>query len=211
MAVKTQTIEDFLTQLGSSAPTPGGGGASSLAGAYGVSLGLMVGNLTRGKKKYAEFEARLAVLMDKLTGLQSDFLQLADADEAVFAPLAEAYRLPKETAEELAHKEEVLETCLLQASMVPLQIMEKACEAVNYLEELGRCGSRLAVSDVGVGVQFLNTALTGAVMNVYINTKLMKNREKAEELNAYAARLLEDGTHKVYGIYEEIERELCGS
>lgn len=211
MTAKEYTTETFLNELGSKAPTPGGGGASSLAGAYGVSLGLMVGNLTSGKKKYAEFEERLQWIMEKLEQLRTQFLTLADADAEAFAPLSRAYGLPRETEEEQQYREKVLEKCLLDACMVPLHIMEAACEAVCYMEELAERGSRLAVSDVGVGVQFLNTALTGAIMNVYINTKLMKDREKAKELNAYAARLMEDGIHRVYSIYEQIERELCAN
>ena len=46
-----QKTTDFLEQLSSSAPIPGGGGASAAVGAFASALGLMVTNLTVGKKK----------------------------------------------------------------------------------------------------------------------------------------------------------------
>ena len=81
-------------------------------------------------------------------------------------------------------------------------------EVLDILEYLAEKGSRMAISDVGVGVQFARAALTGAVMNVYINTKSMKNRERAEELNAKANGLIEAGTRQADEIYEKVQRGL---
>ena len=51
-----QTCREFIDVLASKEPVPGGGGASALVGAVGMALGSMVGELTIGKKKYAEYE-----------------------------------------------------------------------------------------------------------------------------------------------------------
>ena len=187
-------ISEYLDILSSKAPVPGGGGASALAGALGDSLGQMVVHLTLGKKKYAQVQDEMLEYESHLKRLQEEFLVLADRDAEVFAPLAECYRLLDVTEEEKAYKEKVMEERLLDASFVPLEIMEHAVAMLGILEILGDKGSRLAVSDVGVGVQFIRASLLGAVMNVYINTKSMKNREKAEELNARAGQLIEEGT-----------------
>lgn len=96
----------------------------------------------------------------------------------------------------------------MAASLVPLEIMEKAVEMLGMLDFLAEKGSRLAVSDVGVGVQFIRTAILGAVMNVYINTSSMRNREKAEELNQEARELTEDGTRRADAIYEKVLTQL---
>ena len=101
-----------------------------------------------------------------------------------------------------------MEERLLDASFVPLEIMEHAVAMLGILEILGDKGSRLAVSDVGVGVQFIRASLLGAVMNVYINTKSMKNREKAEELNARAGQLIEEGTAWADRIYAKVLDQL---
>lgn len=206
--VEQKTIEGFLEVLSSKEPVPGGGGASALAGALGNALGQMVANLTIGKKKYADVEAEIKELLGRMQRLQAAFVTLADRDAQVFAPLAQCYSLPSLTEEEKAYKEKVMEERLLDASFVPLEIMEHAVAMLGILEILGDKGSRLAVSDVGVGVQFIRASLLGAVMNVYINTKSMKNREKAEELNARAGQLIEEGTAWADRIYAKVLDQL---
>lgn len=205
-----QTIHEFLEVLSSKQPVPGGGGASALSGALGTALGLMVGNLTVGKKKYAAVETEVFAMMERLTALQREMVRLIDEDARVFAPLAAAYGLSAETEEERAHKAQVMEENLVNASLVPLKIMELAGEILKILEELEQKGSVMAVSDVGVAVQFARTALTGAVMNVYINTKSMKDRRKALELNDRAEKVLSEGLTLADQIYDHVLRRLKG-
>ena len=206
--VENMTIQGFLDVLSSKEPVPGGGGASALAGALGNALGQMVANLTIGKKKYAQGEDEIKELAERMKGIQGQFTALADQDAKVFAPLAKCYSLPSGTEEEKAYKAEVMEARLLDASLVPMEIMEKASEMLEIMDILADKGSRMAVSDVGVGVQFIRTALLGAVMNVYINTKSMKNREKAEEMNEKAERLIKEGTEAADRIYQKVLEQL---
>ena len=206
--IESMTIQEFLDVLSSKEPVPGGGGASALAGALGNALGQMVSNLTTRKKKYALVEDEIKELAERMKGIQGQFTQLADQDAKVFAPLAKCYSLPSGTEEEKAYKAEVMEARLLDASLVPMEIMEKAAEMLEIMDILADKGSRMAVSDVGVGVQFIRTALLGAVMNVYINTKSMKNREKAEEMNEKAERLIREGTEAADRIYQKVLGQL---
>ena len=101
-----------------------------------------------------------------------------------------------------------MEQRLLAASLVPMEIMEKALEMLTFLEELADKGSVMAVSDVGVGVQFIRTALNGAVMNVYINTKSMQDRETAGRLNEEAERMVLEGSRRADAIYEKVLEKL---
>lgn len=208
--IEKKTIGEWTDQLASKAPVPGGGGASALGGAVGAALGQMVSNLTIGKKRYRDVEEEVCQRLSGLERLQKEFLALADKDGEVFAPLAQAYGLPADTEEQRAEKERIMEERLLAASLVPLEIMEKAMAVLDILEYLAENGSRMAISDVGVGVQFARAALTGAVMNVYINTKSMKNREKAEELNEKAERLIEAGTRQADEIYKKVQGTIKG-
>ena len=198
----------WLNSLASKAPVPGGGGASAIGGALAAALGQMVANLTVGKKKYAEVEEEMQKYLTDLKNMQQEFLHFSDRDAEVFAPLAECYRLPSATPEEKEHKDAVMEEKLLDASMVPVEIMEKSLELLEIFDVLADKGSRMAVSDVGVAVQFTRTALLGAVMNVYINTKSMKNREKAEEINQGAKRMIKIGTSQADEIYEKVLAQL---
>ena len=206
--IKEMVTEECLAELSSKKPTPGGGGAAALGGAAGVSLGQMVINLTLGKKKYADVEEEMKELLEQLETLKAEFLHLADEDARVCAPLAAAYGLPGTTDEEKKRKAEVLEGHLLTASLVPLRVMEDAQKALVIMDILAEKGSRMAVSDVGVGVQFIRTALTGAVMNVWINTKSMKDREKAEELNGQADEMMRSGTAAADAVYQKVENAL---
>lgn len=194
MGFTTKTCEEFVDVLASKAPVPGGGGASALVGAIGMALGNMVGSLTVGKKKYADVEADIIALKEKATALQADFLRLVEADAEAFEPLAKAYGMPRETEEEKAEKARVMAIVLKDACAVPMEIMEKCCEAIELIVEFGAKGSKLAISDAGVGAAFCKAALQGASLNVYINTKSMADREYAEELNKKADAMLEKYT-----------------
>lgn len=206
-----QKIYEYLDVLASKAPVPGGGGASALGGALAAALGQMVANLTVGKKRYADVEEEMQGYLCALNICQMELVALADRDAEVFAPLAAAYGMPTETEEQKEEKDRVMEENLLAASLVPLQIMEKAVGMMTVLEEMEKKGSRMAVSDVGVAVQFARTALTGAVMNVYINTKSMKNREKAAELDGRAGELMQAGILKADEIYGRVLEKLTGT
>lgn len=202
--IEKEILGQWVDTLASKAPVPGGGGASALGGALAAALGQMVANLTVGKKRYADVEEEMQQSLFALNILQMELMALADKDAEVFAPLAASYGMPTETEEQKAEKERVMEANLLAASLVPLKMMEKASAVLDILGLLEEKGSRMAVSDVGVAVQFARAALNGAVMNIYINTRSMKNREKAEELNESARKLIEDGTAQADEIYGKV-------
>ena len=207
MMLEKKTTE-FLEELSSSAPVPGRGGASAAAGAYAAALGLMVGNLTTGKKKYADVEEEICESMKKLEQLRDKLTRLVDEDAKAFEPLSKAYGMPKETEEQKKLKEQVMETALREACRVPLEIMEVSIEVMELLQVLEEKGSRLAVSDAGVGILFAKTSLEGASLNVFINTRLMKDRQYAEELNQRADAWIARGRtleQQVYhGVLEKI-------
>lgn len=205
-----KTIGDWTEVLASKEPVPGGGGASALGGVLGAALGQMVANLTVGKKRYADVEEEMQQSLIRLKKLQEDLMDLADQDAEVFAPLAKAYKMPSETEEQKAEKARVMEERLLAASLVPMQMMEKASAVLNILEELEKKGSRMAISDVGVAAQFARAALLGAVMNVYINTRSMEDREKAAKLNERAGQLIAEGVKRADAIYQRVQKRLIG-
>ena len=129
------SCEDFLSQLASKAPAPGGGGAAALVGAAGVALGNMVGNLTTGKKKYSAVEEEILALNARAETLRKRLEALVQADADAFTPLAAAYGLPRETPEQQARKAAVLAEALDGACAIPLDIMDACCEAARMLAE----------------------------------------------------------------------------
>jgi len=203
-----ESCEDFVHVLGSKEPAPGGGGASALVGAIGIALGNMVASLTVGKKKYEAVEQEMYALKSKAEKLEEELLGLVEEDAIVFKPLAKAYGLPKDTEEQRAEKERILEEALKTACSVPLAIMEKCCEAIKLQQEFMAKGSALAISDAGVGACFCKAALEGASLNVFINTKVMKDRTYANEINEKAHAMLSAYTALADKIFESVLKEL---
>lgn len=208
MGFSTVPCNEFVEVLASKAPVPGGGGASALVGAIGTALGNMVGSLTVGKKKYADVEAEMYELKAKCDKLQAELLQLIERDAEVFEPLSKAYGMPRATEEEKAEKARVMEIVLKDACSVPMEIMEKCCEAIDVIEEFAAKGSALAISDAGVGVTFCKAALLGASLNVFINTKSMADKEYAASLNEKADKMIADYSKKADDIFAAVNARL---
>ena len=204
MSFSDKSCSEFVEVLATKAPVPGGGGASAMVGALATALGNMVGSLTVGKKKYAAVEEEMWALKDRCDRLQKDFLHLVERDAEVFEPLARAYSMPKNTEEEKAEKARVMEIVLRDACSVPMEIMEKCCEAIDIIAVFAEKGSVIAISDAGVGAAFAKAALKGASLNVYINTKSMADRALAAELNARCDRMLEEYTDKADAIFDSV-------
>ena len=178
---------EFVTVLASNAPVPGGGGASALVGAIGTALGNMVGSLTVGKKKYADVEAEIIALKGKCDRLQKDLLDQIALDAKGFEPLAKAYGIPKDDP----NRDRILEDATMVACQVPMKIMELCCESLDAIAVFAEKGSRLAVSDAGCGAVCVKAALQAASLNVFINTKTLKNREAADEMNKKCLDMLD--------------------
>lgn len=203
-----KSCNQFLEELAGKAPTPGGGGAAALVGAVGVALGNMVGSLTTGKKKYAAVEADIQRLNAKAEVLRRELEELVTADAEAFAPLSKAYGLPKSTPEEAAHKAQVMEAALEDACAVPMKIMMRCCDALDLIEEYAEKGSVMAVSDAGCAAVFCKAALQAASLNVFINTRAMQNRNRANQLNLEADILLSNYLPKADKIFDRVNRGL---
>ena len=198
---KLQTCEDFIEVLASKAAVPGGGGAAALTGAIGIALGNMVGSLT-------DVEDEIIECKKEADEIAKEVLELMDKDAEAFEPLSRAYGLPKSTPEEIAEKEEIMENALNVACGVPIEIMKTCARGIDLVEVFAAKGSRIALSDAGVGATLLKSAMQGASLNVYINTKSMKDRKRAEELNQLADSLREEYEAKADRIFAEVSSRI---
>ncbi len=186
---KEMTLVEFADELASSAPTPGGGGACAYVAALGVALGRMVAALTTGKEKYADTQEELDEIIVRLEENQKKMIDGIEEDAKGFLPLAEAFALPRETQAEIQHRQMMIEACLLDAARSPINLMKSIVPIVLDLERLTDIGSSIVVSDAGTGVIFCQAAVDAAMLNVYINTKLMSDKMKAMSLNQEARSL----------------------
>lgn len=201
MDMTMESCRKFVEVLASNAPAPGGGGAAALVGAIGTALGNMVGSLTVGKKKYADVEEEIIALKARCDALQTELLNQVEADEVNFLPLAKAYGIPKDDP----NRDAVMEEATIIACSTPMKIMELCCQALDAIAIFTAKGSRLAVSDAGCGAVCVKAALQAASLNVFINTKTLKNRETAEEMNAKCLGMLDQYGKLADEIFETVK------
>jgi len=186
--ISKMDLSAFIDVLSSSEPTPGGGGASAVTGAMGAALAGMVASLTLKSAKYSDVHTEMADIKSQTDKLQMRLLELADEDAAVFAPLAAAYKIPKDEP----GRDETLEKALVYACSAPLDIMSACADALKLFPVLREKGTKMAVSDVDAGEILCKSAIRTASFNVFINTKLMKDRAKAEETDNLTRKMVEE-------------------
>lgn len=198
------SVTEFTEQLASKTSVPGGGGASGLVGAIAIALGDMVGEFTVGKKKYADVESEIITLMEKAQDLRVKLLQCIQDDAVAFEPLSKAYSIPADDP----NRAEVMEKCLKDAAAVPYKILELCCEAIDLQRDFADKGSVIMISDAATGAAMLEGAIKGAAINVRINTKSMKDRAYAEELNGKVDSLVSEYSKKATEIYNDVLNRL---
>ena len=146
-------------------------------------------------------EAEIIALKAKCDQLQQDLLDQIAADAKGFEPLAKAYGIPKDDP----NRDQILEEATIVACQVPMKIMELCCEAIEAIAVFAAKGSRLAVSDAGCGAVCVKGALQAASLNVFINTKTLKNREAAEEMNRKCLGMLDKYCAMADEIFETVK------
>lgn len=199
------TCLEFIDKLASKEAVPGGGGASALVGAIGMAMGMMVGNLTVGKEKYKDVETDILYLLTKSDDVLVRLENLVDQDAEAFKPLAYAYSLPSETEEEKKQKSIVLQEALIDAIEVPLAVLQAACDAAVLLADYVEKGSRLAISDVGVGAACCLAAMQGARLSVLINLRLLEDQTVKEKYREKLESLYGNGIDLAKQVYDLAE------
>jgi formiminotetrahydrofolate cyclodeaminase len=177
-----KTIGSYLDEIASSAPTPGGGNVAAFCGAVACSLGIMVCNLTIGKKKYADAEEEMIRVKENLTNLQGEFIRLAGEDNKAFESVMEAFKLPKENDEQKASRLQKIEEATMYAADIPSEVIQTASSTCQYLAAAADKGNQNSISDAAVAMSLLQTAAQGAFMNVLINYASLTNKTAGEEI-----------------------------
>jgi formiminotetrahydrofolate cyclodeaminase len=172
-----KTVAQFLDELASSAPVPGGGSGAALVGALGAALASMVGNLTLGKPKYADVQADIQALLAQTEALRARLTNLIEEDVAVYHRLSSAYKMPKDTDEQKAARTAAIQVILRDATAVPMNIAEACVGVLKLCKPMADKGNVGAVSDAGVAALLAEAALRSAALNVLINLAAIKDAE----------------------------------
>ena len=178
----TMPIDEFLDLLASSNPTPGGGGIAALTGATAAGLISMVCNLTIGKAKYAGVENDVKVLLAQSEKLRARLHQLVDEDASAYSQVMDAFKLPKNTDQEKAARVARIQEATIEASRVPLDIAKECARVVDLAGPAARLTNVQAIGDVAMAAYLAEGALRGAVINIDINLRSVKDREAVKGL-----------------------------
>ncbi len=186
-----QSIASFVEALGSSAPAPGGGAASALAGALAAALAEMVARFTVGREKYRNVEERAAAVLNQAEEARATLLALAADDERAFQEVSAAYHLPRATAEERATREDAIQAALASAMQPPLRAVRAACAVVELAAEIAAIGNGTVISDAGCAALLGEAAARAAALNVLANATLLRDTTLADATRAEVRALLE--------------------
>ena len=190
---KNMQIKDYIDVLSSKSSMPGGGTVSAINGAMGISLILMVVNLSYGKKGFIEYRDDLKYIIDEGEKLKQSFLDLIDEDVLAYNKMIEVYNMKKDSEEDKKLRSEKMQEALKVCVVPPMNVLSlciKSLELANLA-----CGktTKSAESDIKIGIDNLICAVKGAINNININIQYMKNQteiEKVEkQLNDYKNEL----------------------
>lgn len=182
----TKSVETWLQELAGRTPTPGGGGAAALTAAISAALIGMVTAYTTGEK-WHDREARMKELNAEAAELRAAALGLVTEDEAAFAAVGAAYRMPRGTDAEKSERAAAIQVALVEAAQPPAGVARVARRLVDMAGELVDSGNRNVVSDVGVASAAAQAALQGAVLNIEINLRQITDPQAGTDLRAEVA------------------------
>jgi len=181
MKLVEKTVMDFISEVDSKQPAPGGGSVSALASTLGVSLTRMVGHLTMSKKAFAKLDISIQQDFPKQMSLllkeKEALLDLVDEDTNAFNQMMKAYSMPKDTQEQIKARESAVQVATIQGIEVPRAVCTHSLACLRELEFLVLYGNKSAISDVGVGVLMMCSGIEGAVLNMKINLPGLTDEE----------------------------------
>lgn len=206
------SLKDFIEELGSNSPAPGGGSVSALSASLASTLVTMVFNLTIGKKEYIEYEDliknEIIRSLDYAEYHKNNFLDLMEQDTSAFLSLMDAYKMPKNSEEEIQIRKEKIQQGNKQALEIPLEVAQKAYKLYNYIDIAVEYGNKNALSDTGVAALLVEIAIEGALLNVKINILGLKDDSYKKELTDKCNIILENSKKRKEEIISRIESEL---
>lgn len=188
-----KTIKEFLDELSSSSPAPGGGSVAALSGALGAALVSMVCHLTIGKKGYENVSDEMNEVLKKSNALKEKFTLLIDEDTNAFNKVMAAYKMPKETDEEKEKRRNAIQDALKNAANVPLDVMKQCVNVLSLAKIVSEKGNKNAVSDAGVAALISLAGLNSAMLNIETNLSGIKDEKFVSEMKNEVETLTSNG------------------
>ncbi|GCE02869.1 cyclodeaminase/cyclohydrolase family protein [Dictyobacter aurantiacus] len=199
-------LQEYLDDLASSKSTPGGGSTAALSGAMGSALACMVSRLTLSKADYADVHPEIETILTQTERLRTRFQELMQADIDAYGKLSAHFKLPRGTAEEKTARTQAIQSGLVEAALVPLEMVERASELVQHCQRIAEIGNKNVLSDIATAAMMASGAGTGAAWMVRANLNSMKDAERISALNSRlnaALDTIQAGSQRVVAIVGE--------
>lgn len=184
-------LQNYLDELASAEPTPGGGAAAALSGAQAAALASMVARLTLGKANYAAVQPEIEEILSQTEQLRALFQQLMQDDSDAYAALAKVLKLPRGTPEEKSARSRAVQSALARTALVPLDVVECAATLLRLCQRIAEIGNVNVISDIAVAVTLATGAGTGAAWMVRTNLHSMKDLATVEALSSRLGEALD--------------------
>lgn len=185
-------LRKFADETASESPAPGGGSISAYVGSLGISLGVMVANLSSHKKGWDDRLEEFSKWAEKGQILKDQLLMLVDEDTRAFNKIMSVFGLPKESAEEKKARDKEIQSATKYATEVPFKVMQLCYESMEIIEAMAKTGNPNSVSDAGVGALCARSAVMGAFLNVKINAKGLLDKNFARSIVQKGKRIEEN-------------------
>lgn len=197
-----KTVQDFLEELASDSPAPGGGSVAALCGALGAALVAMVCRLTVEKPKYADVSEELRETMRQAETLRQTFTRLVEQDTEAFQAVMSAFRMPKESDEQKAARSKAIQEATRIATEVPLEVHNRTVDLIQLAQQAAEKGNVNSISDAGVAAGMARAAADGAAMNVQINLGGLKDQDYVAEVR----KKVESNIVTLNNIYDPLKK-----
>jgi len=199
-------LYEFLDELASSSPAPGGGSVAALSGALGAALSSMVCNLTVGKENYASVQQEIGSVLKQSERLRKQLTELVDKDTDAFHEVVKALKLPKDTEEQKQKRREALQKGYCGAARVPLETARVCEQVLNVALVAAEKGNKNSITDAAVSALLAQAGVEAAVLNVKINLGSIKDvtfvKQVSSELTVLQ-RHAADKTKEILGLVEK--------
>ncbi|MBT3180435.1 MAG: glutamate formimidoyltransferase [Candidatus Marinimicrobia bacterium] len=195
--------KEFIEELSTNSPAPGGGSVAALAGALGAALSSMVAALTHEKKEFIELKPEMDQIGIEAQTLKDRLTFLVDEDTNSFNKVMEANRLSANNEDELSIKNEAIEFANKYAIEIPMETAEKCFRVIELADILVEKGNPNSVSDAGVAAEVALAGVSGACMNVLINLSSIEDEDYCDEMSHRVEEIIEKAESMEKVVFEK--------
>jgi len=206
-----RTVTQFLDELASNSPAPGGGSVAALAGATGAALASMVCNLAIGKKKYADVQDEMTHVLQQTEQLRKELALLIDKDTEAFNTVMAAFGLPKGTDQEQTARSAAIQQATKSATLIPLQVMKVCDKAMMHALTVAKKGNKNSASDAGVAALMLRAGCAGAALNVRINLGSLNDADFVQQISQQYRGILQNVENVTREVLAAVDQSIGGN